>query len=171
MRELEAEDEILGKAYDSRLARRLWAFTRPHIRLVLATCALFPAVALLELAQPYLVKIAIDDHILRGNWRGLGGVAAQFLAVLLALYALRAAQAYLTQLTGQRVIHDLRAALFAHLQRQDARFYDRSPVGRLMTRVLNDGEAIQEKSTRPTSNPLSTASCRWNWNASVWCSR
>jgi ATP-binding cassette subfamily B protein len=64
--------------------------------------------------------------------------------VLLALYALRAAQAYLTQLTGQRVIHDLRAALFAHLQRQDARFYDRSPVGRLMTRVLNDGEAIQE---------------------------
>ena len=144
MRELEAEDEILGKAYDSRLARRLWAFTRPHIRLVLATCALFPAVALLELAQPYLVKIAIDDHILRGDWRGLGGVAAQFLAVLLALYGLRAAQAYLTQLTGQRVIHDLRAALFAHLQRQDARFYDRSPVGRLMTRVLNDGEAIQE---------------------------
>ena len=144
MRDLEAEDEILGKAYDSRLARRLWAFTRPHIRLVLATCALFPAVALLELAQPYLVKIAIDDHILRGNWRGLGGVAAQFLAVLLALYVLRAAQAYLTQLTGQRVIHDLRAALFAHLQRQDARFYDRSPVGRLMTRVLNDGEAIQE---------------------------
>ncbi len=144
MREPEHEDEVLGKAYDARLMRRLWAFTRPHLRLVLATGALFPAVALLELTQPYLIKIAIDDHILRRDWSGLGGVAALFLLVLLALYGLRAAQAYLTQLTGQRVIHDLRAALFAHLQRQDARFYDRSPVGRLMTRVLNDGEAIQE---------------------------
>jgi ATP-binding cassette subfamily B protein len=144
MREPEHEDEVLGKAYDSRLMGRLWAFTRPHTRLVLATCALFPAVALLELSQPYLIKIAIDDHILRRDWAGLGGVAALFLLVLLALYTLRAAQAYLTQLTGQRVLHDLRAALFAHLQRQDARFYDRSPVGRLMTRVLNDGEAVQE---------------------------
>ncbi len=144
MREPGQEDEVLGKAYDARLMRRLWAFTRPHTRLVLATCALFPAVAVLELIQPYLIKVAIDDHILRRDWAGLGGVAALFLLVLLGLYALRAAQAYLTQLTGQRVIHDLRAALFAHLQRQDARFYDRSPVGRLMTRVLNDGEAIQE---------------------------
>ena len=144
MREPEHEDEVLGKAYDARLMRRLWAFTRPHTRLVLATCALFPAVALLELIQPYLIKVAIDDHILRRDWAGLGGVAALFLLVLIALYALRAAQAYLTQLTGQRVIHDLRAALFTHLQGQDARFYDRSPVGRLMTRVLNDGEAIQE---------------------------
>ena len=144
MREPEQEDEVLGKAYDARLMGRLWAFTRPHMRLVIATCALFPAVALLELSQPYLIKIAIDDHILRRDWAGLGGVAALFLLVLVALYALRVTQAYLTQLTGQRVIHDLRAALFAHLQRQDARFYDRSPVGRLMTRVLNDGEAIQE---------------------------
>jgi ATP-binding cassette subfamily B protein len=144
VRELEPEDEVLGKAYDARLMRRLWTFTRPHARLVLATSALFPAVALLELVQPYLIKVAIDDHILRRDWAGLGGIAAVFLLVLAALYVLRAAQAYLTQLTGQRVIHDLRAALFAHLQRQDARFYDRSPVGRLMTRVLNDGEAIQE---------------------------
>jgi ATP-binding cassette subfamily B multidrug efflux pump len=144
MRDIELDDEILGRAYDARLMRRLWAFTRSHIRLVLATCALFPAVTLLELAQPYLVKIAIDDHILRRDWAGLGGIAALFLLLLIALYALRAGQAYLTQLTGQRVIGDLRAALFAHLQRQDAKFFDRNPVGRLMTRILNDGEAIQE---------------------------
>ena len=144
MRDLEPEDEILGRAYDARLMRRVWAFTRPHMRLVLVTCALFPAVALMELAQPYLVKIAIDEHILRRDWAGLGRVALLFLLLLVVLYALRAAQAYLTQLTGQRVIHDLRAALFAHLQRQDARFFDRMPVGRLMTRLLNDGEAIQE---------------------------
>lgn len=144
MRDFEPDDEILGKAYDARLMRRLWAFTRPHVGLVLATCALFPVLTLLELAQPYLVKIAIDEHILRGDWAGLGGVAGLFLLVLLVLYVLRAAQAYLTQLTGQRVIGDLRAALFAHLQRQDAKFFDRSPVGRLMTRILNDAEAIQE---------------------------
>ncbi|HEY7652012.1 MAG TPA: ABC transporter ATP-binding protein [Methylomirabilota bacterium] len=144
MRDFEQDDEILGKAYDARLMRRLWAFTRPHVGLVLATCALFPALTVLELAQPYLVKIAIDEHILRGDWGGLAGVASLFLLVLLVLYVLRAAQAYLTQLTGQRVIGDLRAALFAHLQRQDAKFFDRSPVGRLMTRILNDGEAIQE---------------------------
>jgi len=144
MRDLEPEDEILGRAYDARVMRRVWSFTRPHIRLVLVTCALFPAVALMELAQPYLVKIAIDEHILRRDWAGLGRIALLFLLLLIVLYALRAAQAYLTQLTGQRVIHDLRAALFAHLQRQDARFFDRMPVGRLMTRLLNDGEAIQE---------------------------
>lgn len=144
MRDAEPDDEILGRAYNARLMRRVWSFTRPHARLVLVTCALFPAVALLELAQPYLVKIAIDEHILRRDWPGLGRVALLFLLLLVGLYVLRATQAYLTQLTGQRVIHDLRAALFAHLQRQDARFYDRSPVGRLMTRLLNDGEAIQE---------------------------
>ena len=144
MRDAEPEDEILGRAYDARVMRRVWSFTRPHIRLVLVTCALFPAVSLIELAQPYLVKIAIDEHILRHDWAGLGRVALLFLLLLVGLYVLRAVQAYLTQLTGQRVIHDLRAALFEHLQRQDARFYDRSPVGRLMTRLLNDGEAIQE---------------------------
>ena len=144
MREVEPEDEVLGRAYDARLMRRMWAFTRPHVRLVLATCALFPLVSLLELAQPYLVKIAIDGHILRRDWAGLGRIAALFLLLLIVLYVLRGAQAYLTQLTGQRVIRDLRATLFAHLQRLDARFYDRSPAGRLMTRLLNDGEALQE---------------------------
>ena len=138
------DDEILGKAYDARLMCRIWEHTRPHRGLLLLSLLVFPLATLLELLQPYLVKIAIDEHILRGDWAGLGGVAGRFLLVLLVLYVLRAAQAYLTQLTGQRVIGDLRAALFAHLQRQDAKFFDRSPVGRLMTRILNDSEAIQE---------------------------
>lgn len=140
----EDHDEILGKAYDARLMGRLWAVTRPHKRLVLVSLALFPLTAAAELLQPYLVKVAIDQHILAGDWGGLGGIAALFLVTLLALYALRAAQAYVTQLTGQRVMHDLRQALFAHLQRQDSAFFDRNPVGRLMTRVLNDVEAINE---------------------------
>src|SRR4029434_2123670 len=90
--------------------------------------ALFPLTAAAELLQPYLVKVAIDQHILAGDWGGLGGIAALFLVTLLALYALRAAQAYVTQLTGQRVMHDLRQALFAHLQRHDSGFFDQNPV-------------------------------------------
>jgi ATP-binding cassette subfamily B multidrug efflux pump len=138
------DDDVLGKAYDARLMGRLWGFTRPHGRLVLLSLAVFPLVSLLELLQPYLVKMAIDDHILRRDWVGLGRVAALFLAVLVLLYVLRVTQAYLTQITGQRVVYDLRNALFAHLQRLDAAFFDRNPVGRLMTRVLNDVEAVNE---------------------------
>jgi len=106
--------------------------------------AIFPLAAGLELLQPYLVKLAIDDYILARDWVGLGHIAALFAVSLAALYGLRVAQAYVTQLTGQRVIHDLRATLFAHLQSLDARFFDGNPVGRLMTRVLNDVEAINE---------------------------
>src|SRR4030095_14288404 len=72
----EDHDEILGKAYDARLMGRLWAVTRPHKRLVLVSLALFPLTAAAELLQPYLVKVAIDQHILAGDWGGLGGRAA-----------------------------------------------------------------------------------------------
>ncbi len=138
------DQDALGKAYDPRLMRRLWQVTRPHRRLVLLSMLLFPAVAALELLQPWLTKIAIDRYILTGDWPGLSRIALVYLACLLVLYGLRVSVSYLTQLTGQRIMHDLRAALFAHLQRQDAAFFDRSPVGRLMTRVLTDVEAINE---------------------------
>ena len=139
-------DEILGKAYDARLMARLWAVTRPHKRLVLVSLVLFPLTAAAELLQPYLIKVAIDHHILAGDWSGLSRIAGLFLLTLVVLYALRAALAYVTQLTGQRVMHDLRQALFAHLQRQDSAFFDRNPVGRLMTRGPSDLRA-----TRPTT--------------------
>src|SRR5216684_2226633 len=116
------DDEILGKAYDPRLMRRVWSFARPHRRIIFLSMALFPLVAALELLQPWLTKIAIDRYILPGDWVGLTWVAAAYLACLLGLYGLRVAVSYLTQLAGQRVMHDLRAALFAHLQRQDAAF-------------------------------------------------
>ena len=138
------DDEVLGRAYDARLMRRIWATARPHRGLMALSLAIFPLAAGLELLQPYLVKLAIDDYILARDWAGLGHIAALFAVSLAALYGLRVAQAYVTQLTGQRVIHGLRATLFAHLQSLDARFFDKNPVGRLMTRVLNDVEAINE---------------------------
>jgi ATP-binding cassette subfamily B protein len=143
----DAHDEILGRGYDHRLAWRLWGAARPHRRLIMGSTLLFPFVAAVELTQPYLLKIAIDDHILRADWRGLGVVAALFVGTLLALYVLRSVESYVMNLTGQRVMHDLRAALFNHLIRMDARFFDGNPVGRLMTRVLHDAEAVSEAFT------------------------
>jgi len=137
----------LGRAFDRRLVRRLWASARAHHRLIYGSLLLFPLIAVLELAQPYLLKIAIDDHILRGDWAGLTTIAGLYIVVLAGLYLLRMVEAYLMHLTGQRVTHDLRAALFAHVLRLDARFFDRTPVGRLMTRVLNDVEAVSDAFT------------------------
>src|SRR6266700_1755835 len=168
------DQDALGKAYDPRLMRRLWEVTRPHRRLVLLSMLLFPAVAALELLQPWLTKIAIDRYILTGDWPGLSRIALAYLACLLVLYGLRVAVSYLTQLTGQRVMHDLRAALFAHLQRQDAAFFDRSPVGRLMTRVLTDVEAINElfasgaAAVVATSSPWRASSCSCSCSTGSW---
>jgi ATP-binding cassette subfamily B protein len=140
-------DDVLGRAFDRRLARRLWVTARPHHRLVWSSIALFPVVALVELAQPYLLKVAIDDHILQADWAGLAGIAGLYAATLVVLYGLRMLEAYLMALTGQRVVHDLRETLFRHLLRLEAGFFDRTPVGRLMTRVLNDVEAVSEAFT------------------------
>jgi len=137
-------DDVVGRAYDRRLMARLWAVSRPHRGLLVASAVLFPLISVVELVQPLLIKIAIDDHILKGDWPGLTRIALLFLLTLAALYGLRAGQSYVTHVTGQRVIHDLRRALFAHLQGMDARFFDRNAVGRLMTRVLYDVEAVSE---------------------------
>jgi ATP-binding cassette subfamily B protein len=140
-------DDVLGRGFDRRLVRRLAGAARPHARVIAASALLFPLIAGVELLQPYLLKVAIDDHILTGDWPGLTRVVGYLLATLLGLYALRAVEDYLMYLSGQRVIHDLRAALFGHLLRMEAAFFDRNPVGRLMTRVLHDVEAVGEAFT------------------------
>ncbi len=141
------QEEILGRAFDRRLTRRLWKTARPHRRLVLGATALFPVIALFELAQPYLLKVAIDEHILTADWLGLSVVALLYAGTLAVLYGLRMLEAYLMAVTGQRVIHDLRRTLVGHLLRLEAAFFDANPVGRLMTRVLNDVEAVSEAFT------------------------
>jgi ATP-binding cassette subfamily B protein len=145
--ELIEHDDVVGRAFDRRLAARLWAAARPQRRLLLGGLALFPAIALAELAQPYLIKVAIDDHILAGDWTGLSLTAAAYAVTLAVLYGLRSLEAYVMALVGQRVTHDLRAGLFEHLLRLEAAFFDRNPVGRLMTRVLSDVEAVSEAFT------------------------
>jgi ATP-binding cassette subfamily B multidrug efflux pump len=140
-------DEVLGRGFDRRLVGRLAMAARPHRRVILGTGLLFPLIAGVELLQPYLLKVAIDEHILTGDWPGLTAVVGLLLAALLVLYALRAVEDYLMYLSGQRVMRDLRSTLFDHLIRMEAAFFDGNPVGRLMTRVLNDVEAVGEAFT------------------------
>src|SRR5207245_1035431 len=118
-------DDRLGRAFDRRLVARLWHAARPHRSLIAASLVLFPLISAVELAQPYLMKVAIDNHILKADWLGLTWIVALYVGVLVLLYALHWLEAYLMNLTGQRVIHDLRAALFGHLLRLVAAGYFR----------------------------------------------
>ena len=138
------EDDVVGKAYDSRLMRRLLAYLTPYWRSVLAALAAIVVNAVLQLAPPYLTKLAIDEHITTGNLQGLATIAWLYVAVLVASFACEYVQTWLMQLTGQRIMYDLRMQIYAHLQKLDLRFYDRNPVGRLMTRVTSDVDVLNE---------------------------
>lgn len=138
------EEAILGRAYDARLMRRLWPFVRPHSRWLLVSMALMPLTTLAELAQPYLLKVAIDDHIVPRTFDGIGLVIAAFLVAIIVEFSSRFFQLYGMNVAGQRSVLDLRRALFTHLQGQDGRFFDRNPVGRLVTRLTSDTEAVSE---------------------------
>ena len=131
------EEEVLGKAYDGRLMRRLLTYLWPYRGQVAVAFTAIVANALASLAQPYLIKIAIDRHIATGQLAGLNRLAAIYLLVLVVAFAAEYVQTWLLQLTGQRIMFDLRMAIYGHLQRLDLKYYDRNPVGRLMTRVIN----------------------------------
>jgi len=138
------EDDPVARAYDSRLLLRLLRYLRPYVGSVVAAFVFILAMAALDLVPPYLTKVAIDRHIARGDAPGLVGVAALFLLALLGSFAVRFAQVYILQMTGQRVMLDMRREIFGHLQRLHAGYFDKNPVGRLMTRVTTDVDAVNE---------------------------
>ena len=138
------EEEVLGKAYDARLMRRLLAYLRPHKWYVMGALLALVGDAVTQLAPPYLVKIAIDRYIAQGDLAGLNNIALVYLAVLIASFSLEYAQTYMMQMIGQRIMFDMRMQIYAHLQRLDLSFYDRNPVGRLMTRVTTDVDVIND---------------------------
>jgi ATP-binding cassette subfamily B multidrug efflux pump len=138
------EDDVLGKAYDARLMRRLLTYLRPYWRLVIVGFVAILVDTGATLAQPYLVKIAIDRYIAAGQLAGLDRLAAVYLMVLAGAFAAEYVQTWTMQLIGQRIMFDLRMGIYEHLQRLDLRFYDRNPVGRLMTRVTSDVDVIND---------------------------
>jgi ATP-binding cassette subfamily B protein len=141
------DEDSLGKVYDAQLIRRLWRFVRPHRSLLGISVVLLFGVSAAQLVQPYIVKLAIDGYITERRPDGLGWLVLAFLGALLAEFLLRWAQLYVLERTGQNVVFDLRDHAFAHLQKLPSSFFDRNPVGRLMTRVTTDVEAIHEAFT------------------------
>jgi ATP-binding cassette subfamily B multidrug efflux pump len=138
------DEDVVGKAYDSRLMKRLLGYLRPYKAQVAIALVSIIASAVLQLAPPYLTRVAIDHYIADKDLSGLPVIAWQFLVVLLASFALEYVQTWMMQLTGQRIMYDLRMEIYAHLQRLDLRFYDRNPVGRLMTRVTSDVDVLND---------------------------
>jgi ATP-binding cassette, subfamily B, multidrug efflux pump len=138
------EEEVLGKAYDARLMRRLLQYLVPYWPKVLLALAAIVGASMLQLAQPYLMKVAIDEHIARGSMDGLERIALAFLGVLVGSFLLEYLQTWTLQNTGQRIMFDMRMQIYRHLQRIDVQYYDRNPVGRLMTRVTSDVDVLNE---------------------------
>jgi ATP-binding cassette, subfamily B, multidrug efflux pump len=138
------EEEVLGKAYDARLMRRLLTYLRPYKAQVVIALVAIIAGSALQLVPPYLTKTVIDDYIPAGDLSGLGFIALLYLLTILGSFVLEYTQTWTLQMTGQRIMFDIRMQVYQHLQRLDLRFYDRNPVGRLMTRVTTDVDVLNE---------------------------
>jgi ATP-binding cassette, subfamily B, multidrug efflux pump len=138
------DDDILGKAYDGRLMRRLLTYLRPYRGQVIVAVVAILGHSALDLAPPYLTKVVIDRYIPVGDLGGLGSIAVLYLAALIASFLLEYLQTWTMQVIGQKIMFDLRTQLVSHLHRLDLRFYDRNPVGRLMTRITTDVDVLNE---------------------------
>ncbi len=138
------DEDVLGKAYDARLMRRLLTYLRPYRPQVALAIAAIIGHSLLELAPPYLTMLVIDRYIPARDLSGLGTIAVFFFLTLAGSFALEYLQTWTMLMTGQRIMFDLRMQMYRHLQRLDLRFYDRNPVGRLMTRVTTDVDVLNE---------------------------
>jgi ATP-binding cassette subfamily B protein len=138
------DEDVVGKAYDARLMRRLLHYLRPYRRYALFALVAIIANSVLQLAQPYLMKLAIDRFIPARDLPGVNRIAGVYLLVILGGFVLEFTQTWLLQTTGQRIMFDMRMEIYRHLQRLDLRFYDRNPVGRLMTRVTTDVDVIND---------------------------
>jgi ATP-binding cassette subfamily B protein len=153
------EEEVLGKAYDARLMRRLLGYMRPYGALVFFSLVFLLAQSILQVMTPLLTRLAVDKYIRpearplhtpidawlpSDPWAGLTRIALLYVAVLIGAFLAEFAQTYLMQWTGQLAMFDLRKELMEHLQGLDLAFYDRNPVGRLVTRVTTDVDVLND---------------------------
>jgi ATP-binding cassette subfamily B protein len=155
------DEEILGKAYDSRLMRRLLVYLRPYWRMTLFALVAILLFGVLQAVPPYLLKVEVDRYLDPTAHASLPKFLSSFLssnpllgitqiALILLLpsivltFGLEFAQSFAMQVVGQRVMYDMRKELFAHLQRLQMSFFDRNPVGRLVTRVTTDVDVLND---------------------------
>ncbi len=138
------EEEAIGKTYDSQVARRLLRYLKPYMRLLIPALTLTLVLNFLRILQPKFTQEAIDQHILTGDVGGLKLLALIFVGVLAVTFLFSYIQTVLLEGIGQRVMYDLRAELFEKLQRQEVAYFDRNPVGRIMTRLTSDVDSLNE---------------------------
>jgi ATP-binding cassette subfamily B protein len=138
------EDEIVGKVYDRKLMRRFVRYVMPYRRLLGLALITLPLVAATKLVQPWILKLAIDNHIVAGKLEGLPMLASVFLGVIFLESLLTFVEVYALQYVGQKVMYDIRVELFSHIQRLSARFFDQTPVGSLVSRLTSDIEVLGE---------------------------
>jgi ATP-binding cassette, subfamily B, multidrug efflux pump len=155
------EEEVLGKAYDGRLMRRLLTYLRPYKWHVVVALIAIVLKSIADVLGPFLTKIAIDKYLAKSanshSWIGdrlssaplvgIGQIGALYVGLLLFTFALEYVQTYTMQWTGQKVMFDLRKQIFRHLQHMHVSFFDKNPVGRLVTRVTTDVDALNEMFT------------------------
>ena len=144
LHEYSDEEQDIGKVYDSVLMRRLVAYMKPYWLEVALILVLMVGSTLTELARPLLMKIAIDNHISPGLMDGLGVVVFYLFVAMVAQFLFAYLEEYRMQMVGQKIMYDMRLDLFSHLQKLTVGFFDRNPVGRLMTRVMGDVQVLNE---------------------------
>jgi ATP-binding cassette, subfamily B, multidrug efflux pump len=138
-------EAVLGKAYDMRLIRRLAGYARPHAPLLVGWAVLMLTTKAFKLAQPALIMYAVAHHIrVGGDAAALPFDALAYIGLVVGQNLAAYCEQWVLQLAGQRTMHDLRIAIFDHVLAQRAAFFDRMPVGRLMTRMTNDIESLNE---------------------------
>ncbi len=141
------EEESLEKAYDSKLMMRLLQYARPYWKLFAVAAIMLLASTAADLLRPYLLQIAIDDCIAKGDTARLSRIGILFIGTIILGFIFNFIQIYTLTHTGQTIIYNLRQQIFTHLQKMSIAFFDKNPVGRLVTRVTNDTETLNDMYT------------------------
>ena len=171
------DDDILGKAYDRKLMRRLLVYTRPYRGLMYGAFALLCVEGAIQVIGPLLTRRVIDVAVPTRDMRIVVVSTALLFFVLIAEFVLTYTQTWLTSLLGQRVMRDIRMQIFEHLQRLSVSFFDRNPAGRLITRVTSDVETLNELFTAGVVSGLgdlftlvaiSVAMLIMDWRLALW---
>ena len=144
MSDYRSEEEALGKAYDSKLMKRLLGYIKPYKNYVIFAILLNIVVAALGPVRPLLTKIAVDDYIANADYDGLLLIGILLFSSLLLQAVVQFFLTYFMQYLGQKVLFDLRTQIFNHIQKLALKFFDKTPIGRLVTRATNDVEALGE---------------------------
>jgi ATP-binding cassette subfamily B multidrug efflux pump len=137
-------EEVLGKAYDARLMRRLLGYLKPYRRSVFWAILFLLAGSGLSVIQPYLTGVAIDRYIQTQQFSGLSWIATLYIVTLILVFVFEFLQNWVINVMGQKIMYDMRMQIVRHLQKMDVAFFDKNPVGRLMTRVTSDVDTLNE---------------------------